>query len=189
MIDTLREAKKLEEAGFAPEQAAAIVKVAAGLGPKVLRWQTLLWEARPWILGAWLLYVCYSEEHRRRAKQNLVQVLPELSSPAPTLPIPIVGRALAGSGALADPIIVRTEADHDRLPVGTYFRDQRPFGQSMLKQKVWPRDAWARPATTHLATAPPEVRRAELIPVRLCFLGQTTGTRSQEGNASFGSWS
>jgi len=27
MIDTLREAKKLEEAGFAPEQAAAIVEI------------------------------------------------------------------------------------------------------------------------------------------------------------------
>jgi hypothetical protein len=122
---------------------------------QVLRWPTLLWEARPWILGAWLLYVCYSEENQRRA--TLVQVLPELSSPAPA--------ALAGSGKLADPIIVRTEADHDRLPVGTYFRDERPFGESMLKQKVWPRDAWTRPAT-----APPEVRRPELVPVRRASL-------------------
>jgi hypothetical protein len=34
MIDTLREAKKLEEAGFAPEQAAAIVEI---------RWRSPTW--------------------------------------------------------------------------------------------------------------------------------------------------
>jgi hypothetical protein len=36
MIDTLREAKKLEDAGFAPEQAAAIVEIQ--------------WKAPSWIL-------------------------------------------------------------------------------------------------------------------------------------------
>jgi hypothetical protein len=36
MIDTLREAKKLEEAGFAPEQASAIVEIQ--------------WKAPSWIL-------------------------------------------------------------------------------------------------------------------------------------------
>jgi hypothetical protein len=37
MIDTLREAKKLEEAGFAPEQAAAIVEI---------QWRSPSWVLR-----------------------------------------------------------------------------------------------------------------------------------------------
>jgi hypothetical protein len=74
------------------------------------------------------------------------------------------GAARPGAGTLADPIIVRTEDEHDRLPVGAYFLDQRPFGEGMLKQRVWPRDAWTRPSPWPVSAEPLEVRRA--IPVR-----------------------
>jgi hypothetical protein len=74
------------------------------------------------------------------------------------------GPAPAGAGTLADPIIVRTEDEHNRLPVGAYFLDQRPFGEGMLKQRVWPRDAWTRPSPWPVSAEPLEVRRA--IPVR-----------------------
>jgi hypothetical protein len=63
-------------------------------------------------------------------------------------------------GSIAKPFIVHTDIEHDRLPVGAFFRDERPFGHEMLKQKVWPLGAVNKPAPEVRRATPVEVRRA-----------------------------
>ena len=80
---------------------------------------------------------------------------------------PKAGQAQATpDGSFAKPFIVHSDLEHDRLPVGAFFRDERDFGHDMLKQKIWPLGAVHHPAPEVRRATPVEVPRAMPVEVR-----------------------